>query len=165
MDRTVNAPPRAQHLALAGMVVACAGCVVDHDVTVELDFSGQDRSDVATYVLGVYEGDICHALEIDGFPPLFSFTSESHATDRRHFQVFEPGGEEPVGELDEGMYSFVGLALDETCIPLFAGCRRQRVEESGGVVIDMEDLGASAIMPFCGNLLIGCVDGRCTDLL
>jgi hypothetical protein len=161
LDRTIDAMPLARYLALAGLVAACAGCVIDHDVPVELDFAGQDRSSLATYVLGVYEGDICDSLEINDLFPVFAFNVEVHSELRRHLQFFEPGTEVPVGELPPGTYSFVGLGLDSSCLPLYAGCSLLRIEDIGEVAIEMDSVNAT--VPFC--LLGDCAEGQCTSLL
>lgn len=158
-----EAMPLALFVAFAGLATAPVGCITEHDVPVALEFGDLDQSSVSTFVLGVYDGDICASLQTY---PLFNFTSELHRQEQRHLQVFEPGAEEPVGELEEGEYSFVGLGLDAMCMPLFSGCRSVAIEDVDEVVIEMGDLGGFAIVPFCGDLLTGgCDDGYCTDLL
>jgi hypothetical protein len=140
-----------------------AGCGADHDVEVVLDFAGQSRTDLISYVVGIYDRPACDFVE-NAFP--LGFNENTASGDRVYLQTFVEGGGSPIGELPAGPYAFVGLGLDESCRELFVGCALATVGEAEEVVIEMSWSVAGEEDQFCAiDAMRVCRSGRCQDLM
>lgn len=138
--------------------VAIAGCgPSSQDIEIALDYDDQaDMTEVVTHVLAIYEGecDFVYATEL----MIKTYRIDINVSQRRHIQFFDGNVGDAIGELEPGDYAFVGLGLDDVCLPQFVGCTEKTLGEADEIVIDM--LEDYTYTPFCG-LMVGCNEGRC----
>ncbi len=87
-------------------------------------------------------------------PPLSPFMTRA--------KNLQSGGRE-IGELNEGVYTFIGLGLDEDCYPVFVGCSVETIGSSNAVAISMTP--TEDVISFCGLIGYCTSDVRCEGLL
>lgn len=147
---------------LMGAVLAltAVGCGGSHDIPITLDFDGQDWSRAATFVVAVYDAEGC-GFTHEGFPiPLYTISTNDDAL--ADIQLFEGDQGDPVGELDEDTYTFVGVGLDELCFIEYIGCEVATIGSDDEIVVHME-AATDYVAPFC-NPEFGSDACRCTEL-
>lgn len=140
------------------VMMGCGPTGQDQAISIVLDFNGVEPVSVVAHAFAIYESE-----EECGFVyhreltvPTYNITVNSSR--RSHIQFFQNDVGEAVGELEEGSYAFVGIALDDVCIPAYLGCTSMTLGEREEVVIRMDSVYSYA--PYCG-LLATCNEGYC----
>lgn len=135
----------------AGGALSLCGCVIDHDIAVDVVHPGglSILEAGGAYALFVHKASSCGSLE------------QTSVADGNyvHMQFFRSTGV-PVGVLDEGTYAFVAFAYDATCDATYSGCTVQDADASDSVVIQLSPIPGDEV-DLCGDLTCGCANMTC----